>query len=254
MGAAQRNAGKLDEAERLYIQARKIYESLVTRPEAPAQSIEGLRKVNHSLGVLYQGVGRFSEAEASWRKTVGLSAQILRDGPGSPGAKHVYAGDLYGLAGALQYQGKGREAEKELREAIRIQEPLAAELPEFTEHGEALAAALCGIGVVLHGLGQFTEENEVLRRSIEISKEIIKATPRLIVRRVIIAWALISLAAREQESGHLDASKGLLDEARSHIELGLAINPRDPDLNKLNAQIESLGKGKELPETEGIWP
>ncbi len=107
---------------------------------------------------------------------------------------------------------------------------------------------------VLHHLGQSTEEEEVLRRSIGISKELISTTPKLIIRRVIIAEALIGLATLERDKGHFDASEGLLADARSHIRIGLEINPTDPDLNKLNVEIESLAKGKATAKTAGVRP
>ncbi len=130
-----------------------------------------------------------------------------------------------------------------LREAIRIQEPLAADLPERMEFREDLAYSLLGLGGALHNQGRFAEEEELLRRSIGISKELINATPNLIFRRVILAEALIALAAVERDKKHFDTSKGLLADARSHIRIGLEINPLDPDLSKLRAEIESLAKG-----------
>jgi tetratricopeptide (TPR) repeat protein len=158
---------------------------------------------------------------------------------------------LEGLANAMSCQGKWLEAESVFREAIRIQEPLARELPETSEFREDLALSLCNLGDVLSHLGRSAEEEAVLRRSIEISKGIITAAPRLIFRRVIIAGALVNLAACERNKGRIDASKALLAEARSHIRFGLEINPRDPRLNALNAEIDSLTKGKDPPEAKG---
>jgi eukaryotic-like serine/threonine-protein kinase len=247
LGASCSETGRLDEAERLFLRARSLYESLAIRPEARTQSTDGLRRVNHNLGKLNADAGRFSEAERCWRRAVELSAQLLRDSPGSPLRKHNNASDIHGLAWALIDQGKCLEAEELLREAIRIQESLAADLPEISGFREDLANSLRELGRVLHESGRFTEEEEVLRRSIGISKELVNETPRVIFRRVIIANALIGLATIEREKGHFDASKGLLADARSHIRIGLEINPLDPYLNELNAKIESLAKGKSPP-------
>jgi len=78
--------------------------------------------------------------------------------------------------------------------------------------------------------------------------------PRLIFRRVISANALICFATIEGEKGHFDASTGLLADARSHVRIGLEINPLDPQLNELNVEIESLAKGKVTPKTTGVRP
>jgi len=243
-----------DEAERLYLRARQIYESLTMRPEARAQSTDGLRAVYHNLGNLQIAAGRGSEAEHSWRRADELSARILAESPTSLAVKHGHASDLYGLAGALASQGKWREAEKVLHEAIRVQEPLAADIPERPEFREDLANSLRGLGEVLHNLGQLTEEEVVIRRSIGISRELIKATPKLAFRRVIIAAALMALAALERDKGHFDISKGLLAEASSHIRIGLEIAPLDPYLTELNGQIQSLAKGKDSPKTGVLRP
>ena len=94
---------------------------------------------------------------------------------------------------------------------------------------------------------------EALRRSIEISKEIINAAPKLIFRRVIIAGAADQPGSlREpQERAYRCFQKALLADARSHIRIGLEINPRDPRLNTLNAEIDSLTKGTDPSKAEG---
>ena len=71
--------------------------------------------------------------------------------------------------------------------------------------------------------------------------------PKLMFRRVIITKAMMVLAVLERDRGHLDASKGRLADARSHTRTGLEINPLDPELNRLKAEIESLAKGKGPP-------
>ncbi len=155
----------------------------------------------------------------------------------------------------MEDQGKWLEAEKTLREAIRIQEPLAAEFPETTEFREDLALSLCKLADALHHLGQSAQEaEEVLRRSIGISRELVNATPKLIFRRVIISGALMALATLERDRGHFDASERTFDDARSHIRIGLEINPLDPDLNKLNREIKSLAKGKVTTKTTVVRP
>jgi eukaryotic-like serine/threonine-protein kinase len=254
LGSTRWATGRSNEAERFYLRARQIFEPLAKRPEARTQTTEGLRGVNHNLGALYGGARRYSEAEHCWRRAVELSAQALRGSPMSPKQRHDHASDVGALAGALADQAKWLEAEKTLREAIRIQEPLAAELPERTEFREDLAASLNLLGRLLHHLGQSTEEEEVLRRSIGILKELVSATPRLIFRRVIIALALIRLATLERDMGHFDASERLLADARSHIRIGLEINPTDPNLKELNVEIESFAKGKATTNTAGVRP
>ncbi len=251
LGATRRSTGKPDEAERLYVGARQIYESLAVQPQVRAQITDGLRLVNHNLGALYGEAGRMLEAERCFRRAVELSAQILTGPQMSPVKRHDHASEIGGLAAALEDQGKRLEAEKTLREAIRIQESLAAEFPERTEFREDLAWTLGFLGRLLHKLGQSTEEEEVLRRSIGISNEVVSAAPKLIFRRVIIARALVGLATLERDKGHSDVSEGLLADARSHIRIGLEINPRDPRLNALSAEIDSLTKGADPSKAEG---
>ncbi len=51
LGGTRWKTGRLDEAERLYARTRQIYESLAMRPEVRAQLTQGLRSVNHNLGI-----------------------------------------------------------------------------------------------------------------------------------------------------------------------------------------------------------
>ncbi len=245
LGAASRGAGKLDEAEGLYRRALLIYESLPMQTEDSSELSVGIAMVSHNLGSLYQTTRRLSEAEHFRRKAIEFSAQALKTLPMSPKRKQFYATNLEGQAETLKAQGKWLEAEKPLREAIRILEPLAAELPETSQFREDLAMSLGKLGQVLHHRDQSAEAEDVLRRSIRISKEIINAVPKLIYRRVILAQALTTLAALERKKGNLDASNRLLADARSHVRIGLEINPRDTELNKLNVEIEPLAKGKD---------
>ena len=57
---------------------------------------------------------------------------------------------MEGLGESLKLQGKWDEAERTFREAIQIQSPLAAQLPETTEYREDLALSLSELGEVLH--------------------------------------------------------------------------------------------------------
>src|SRR5262249_23301940 len=123
--------------------------------------------------------------------------------------------------------------------------------PEASEFREALALSLCNLGNVLHHLERSDEEEAILRRSIEISTGIINAAPRLIHRRAIMAGALINLAECERKKGHDAAWKALLADARSQLRIGLEINPRDPVLKALDAEIDSLTKGKDAPKAQG---
>ena len=147
--------------------------------------------MNHDLGNLYNTLGRFSDAERSWNRAVELSSVALKENPISVNLRHVYASQVSGLADALRFQSRWPEAEKAIREAIRLQETLAVQ--PFEQ--EDLAWSLCQLGFVLHHLGQSTEEEEVLLRSIRISMELINSTPKLVFRRVIVAEAMMTLAA-----------------------------------------------------------
>jgi serine/threonine protein kinase len=249
LGGTYFDSGRSDEAERLTIRARQIYESLMLRPEARAQSIQGLKSVNHNLGLFYCAADRFSEAEHCYARAVEFSGQSLRDSPMSPKLKHDHASDMGGLAEALGYQGKWLEAERVLREAIRIQEPLAAELPERSEFREDLARSLSQLGGVLQQLGHLAEAESVLRRSIGALRELIDGAPKLINRRVVIALVLIRLADCERDQGRFEASKGLLAEASSHVRIAMEINPLDPSLKELRVKIDSLMQARDLPQT-----
>jgi tetratricopeptide (TPR) repeat protein len=232
-------SGDWDEVDALLLRACAVYESLAARPEARFESIKGLRRVYHGLGHRLLVTRRYSEAEPYERKAIEFAAMELSQSPTSPVLKHDYASRLEALGECLKAEQKWAEAEKTLREAIRIQEPLADQFPEQTMFREDLALSLSELGKVLRALGGHArEEEDVLRRSIAISKEIIGMTPKHMYRRVIVAQALIALAVLERDRGRLDASRNLLVDARSHVQAGLAINPLDPQLNRVNAELE----------------
>jgi tetratricopeptide (TPR) repeat protein/predicted Ser/Thr protein kinase len=246
LAVARFDVSELDEAIRLCLQARDVYQSMQGNQETRSQSIKGLSQVYHYLGFCLLPAGRFSEAEPHLRKAVELSALILAESSTSPILKHEHASNVERLAEALKFQGKCIEAETSLRTAIGIQEPLAEQLPESTDFRQDLALSLCELGAVLQQRGGRGDEiAETLRRSIKVSKELIALAPKLVFRRVILARALIELAALERDRGDQEASKLLLAEARSSMQPALAISPLDPHVKEVMAKLDPIQNGKD---------
>ncbi len=145
-----------------------------------------------------------------------------------------------------QFPGKCVEAEKVLREAIRIQEPLVADLPERMEFREDLANSLLRLGEALHDQRRFAEEEELLRRSIGISKELVNATPELIIRRALIADALMALAALERDRSISTPPRNSLPTAALTHSDRSGDQSAGPRLEQVKGGDRVLGEGQHL--------
>jgi tetratricopeptide (TPR) repeat protein/tRNA A-37 threonylcarbamoyl transferase component Bud32 len=251
LGNVLYDAGQIAEAERAYRQSKAMCEALLADPRGRVEGLQGVRRAYHNLGMLYHHTGQLVEAERECRLALDVDQQLLAADPTSFEWRHHYASDLEGLAERLKQLGRWDEARGLLLQAIELQERLVSDDPDFTFHSADLALSLYQLAEVLHHDGRRDEAEPALRRSIALLDELIAATPASIMLRLFLAKALKDLAVIERERGRFDDARKRLASARMHVQAGLKINPRHPELRQAAAEIEPLEKQEDLNEPGG---
>ena len=211
-------AGHYPEAERLY---RATLEQLMPLEKKGPN----LAEVWNNLGAQYQVMGRFADAELSYK-------QALAAWPDSP----LYAGGAaktaMNLAGVYRAQGKVNDAETLYRRTIpRLERAFG---PDSTE----LAIGLANFADMLRAQRRLREAGEYAERAIRIQERATSETDPMLAPKLDI-WASILL-----DSGRVDEAQSALERARSLLE-GAADTKLASILNSLGMIATRLGRFSE---------
>jgi tetratricopeptide (TPR) repeat protein len=157
--------------------------------------------------------------------------------------------------------GKGGEAEGSFREALAIQEKLAAEFPNLPVYREELAETYNNLGILLGGLGELSRPGEAEtahRQALAIQEKLVTEFPSVPRYRGILAVSHGSL-------GLLLVNQGKRNEAEAAYRQALALReklvddfPNMPEFrrdlagSKGNLGLLLAGQGK-LTEAEAIY-
>src|SRR5262249_27664660 len=101
-------------------------------------SAHALISVDEGLGMLYQAQGRTKEAQAAFRRALGVSQKFSSDFPSLPNYRQRLAATSKRLADSLTDPADHKEAERYYRVAIEAQEKLVADFPKVTLYRQGL--------------------------------------------------------------------------------------------------------------------
>jgi tetratricopeptide (TPR) repeat protein len=110
--------------------------------------------------------GKLPQAEAAYRRALGLHAQLAADFPAVPEHRHLLAGSYNNLGILLRQRGKYAEAEAAHRQAVAITERLAADFPAVPEYRRDLAVSGSSLGKGLRELGKLAEAEMAHRQAL----------------------------------------------------------------------------------------
>jgi hypothetical protein len=147
---------------------------MLQRIVAKARSTLGARhsKVSfhlNELGLLFRELGRFKEAEASFRQAVEID--VLNVGEQHP----VVASRLNNLALALEELGRFHDADAIYRRVIAIEEARG-------DMQDSLATTLSNLSLVMNEVGRFAESHDLLRRALAIDTKLFGANHSAVAR------------------------------------------------------------------------
>jgi serine/threonine protein kinase len=119
------------------------------------------------LADLHRYLGRFPEAEASYRKAFALFDLLTAQSPLEPETRNDLVSANIEFAHSLSEQGKRDEYERSIRRAVRLAGDLVREFPDDPRHGDQLASA----NNALASLCPPGEAERILRRNLTLTKQ-----------------------------------------------------------------------------------
>jgi serine/threonine protein kinase/uncharacterized protein HemY len=154
--------------------------------------------VRDTIGTTLFNLGRFGDAEQCFRRTLELRTRALPPDSGEIGVS------LYGLARALDAQGKNEEAERLYRQALEI----SHRWPQSTSADAASVAD--DLGWLLMAEGRFDEAEPLLREALETRRRLLPPGD------YSLATSMNYLARLLQRQGKYDEAESLLREVLQH--------------------------------------
>jgi serine/threonine-protein kinase len=219
--AVIREAGRLDDAQRIWEQARDLFEGLV-RELPEYQHLRSRLADGYQEGaMLHVEAGRFEQALPLLRSGLEIAERLAADNPAVAFYRAMVAGYQMRLGWVLRTLGKTREALDLLASSFEIAEGLLADEPGSAGLRGLLAQCLSQRGNLLLATGRMTEALPQLRRSLEIQDELARAQPELIGNRTMLTNCLRGVGRAEAAAGRPGEARAAFERA-SEIDLTLA--------------------------------
>jgi tetratricopeptide (TPR) repeat protein len=200
----ERKRGNLEAVRRLLLQAIEHHQAAVEadknndKPHATYR--EFLANSYGNLSVVLRELGKWDEAEAAQQKV----ESVYKDLIATVGAPQHRAGlaKSYNNRGNLR-MGRGQfvEAGEAYREALKIEEKLAADYPSVPDYRRGLAGSYHNLAGVLWNLRKFPEAEPAVRRALDLRQQLANAFPVVPDYRGDLAEShdLLGLLLAEQE-------------------------------------------------------
>jgi tetratricopeptide (TPR) repeat protein len=174
----------------------------------------------HRLAGIQEKLGRHSEAEASYRRAVGMLQDLVAGQPLAVEYRGELAGSQTDLGDLLKQLGRTDEGAVLIRAGIALFEKLAVEMPSAPGYHAGLATAQDGLGRLLRDTGYPVEAEQSYRAA-------------------IAAWRKLTAG----EASAADYRSGL---AMSQGNLGNALADRDRLTDAEEAYRQSIALGDKL--------
>jgi eukaryotic-like serine/threonine-protein kinase len=173
-GDVQDMLGDLPAAEQAYLQAISVQKQLVAESPGELAPERELARNYSNLGMVLKKANRFQDAEAAMREGLALRERVAESLPDSVETQRDVAASRYFLGTVLAVlPGKHAEAEKIYRQALKVQDELAARSPEDRR---AQARTLTNLGNLLKATDLAAAE-QAYRHADDIQQQLIDRYP-----------------------------------------------------------------------------
>jgi tetratricopeptide (TPR) repeat protein len=172
VGTMRYSLGELQEAEKDFDQALRIYQQLAADFPTRADVRQNLASSHHTRGLLLSTRGRFKEAETDYDQALSIQKQLAADFPNRPDFRQKLASSHTNRGNLLYTTGRLREAEQDYDQAVSIQKQLAADFPNRPDFRLELAASHNNRGVLLHATGRLQEAEQDYDQAVSVRKQL----------------------------------------------------------------------------------
>jgi serine/threonine protein kinase/tetratricopeptide (TPR) repeat protein len=176
------NAGRKDDAEKLFLRCAALLEPLLARvPRGNGEQAARL-STRSMLAQCYDGLGIFysgshaDKSESFYKKSVALGEDTVRLYPQSPRWQEL-AQSYTNLAALYQLQNRSRDAEPLYRKIVSLRESLVREMPDSATNRLTLAETYLNLGLLLGGGSQWKEGTAFLQKGRDLIEPLYREHP-----------------------------------------------------------------------------
>ena len=215
--------------------------SLADAPDDPERQRD-LAYSNTVLAGVLDGLNRFDEADATYRKAFDRFEDLARRFPSVPNHRAQAAAIAANRGRLLTLLLRYGEAEAAYRVAIDLSDRLARDFPRQPEIAELTLAAHHGFATMLQGQGRQREAEEEYRKILPIKRRLAAEFPDVPNLQISLSETLGNLATDLDEQGKKAAAESAYREAVEIDRRLVARIPRQPSLRKdLAYQLTNFG-------------
>jgi tetratricopeptide (TPR) repeat protein/tRNA A-37 threonylcarbamoyl transferase component Bud32 len=187
-----REAKRMSEAERLYLDARGILARLAAEHPAEAKFPAGLAQNQTNLGTLYLRTGQTEKEKAALDEAFAIQDGLVRAHPDVPDYKSDLIYNLVNLGISYSHARQPDQMETVWKRGYRLGEELVAAHPANLEYQYQLTRMCNNLGAFLYFERQRVEEaTAILRKGLDSARRLNHAYPR--VQDYLASYCNISL-------------------------------------------------------------
>ena len=215
--------------------------NLADAPDDPERQ-KNLAYSNTVLAGILNGLNRFDEADAAYRKAFDRYEDLARRFPSVPNHRTQAVAIAANRGRLLTLLLRYGEAEAAYRVAIDLSDRLARDFPRQPDIADLTLAAHHGFALMLQGRGREREAEEEYRKVLPIRRRLAAEFPDVPKLQSSLAETLNNLATALHEQGKKAGAESAYREAVEISRRLVARIPRQPSLrNDLARQLTNLG-------------
>lgn len=224
--------GRSAEAEAAYREALAVQKPVAASlgPSA-GEYVTDLANTLNSLGILLRVDQRLDEAESAFRQALDALNKLPPELLAVSRNRHQLARSYGHLAIVLGQTGRFAEAEKIVKQALRIRELAAADAPYHNrpEARQEVALTYRYLGWLLAASGQAREAEKAYGQGLALMGKVLDEVPAAANYRLQQAMAQSDLGNLHAAAGESQKAKALFQEALAGFRMACEGNPDDPD-------------------------
>jgi serine/threonine-protein kinase len=219
---------RLEEAETAFRASLDLRNALAADFPAVPQHRQAYARSHLNLASLLRARHRPKEAEDSWHAALAIQKPVAAEFPTLPQYRMELAATCTNLGVLLSEAGRIKDAESAYRDAVAIYNPLVADFPAVPVYRQNLGQCLHNMGYTQLQTDRVKEAEVSLREAVDIFRRLAEGFPAVPAYQNGLANSLDALAEVARARKDFAAARQLLDQAQSHLQAVLKVNPRNP--------------------------
>ena len=226
VGQIQDLLGKRDDAEKAYLEAATLLDTLTAESPDNPTLVNELAEVHRGLGQLYHATRRWPEAETSLHKSVALLEQLECAHPEIPRHRRDLAVTLGNLGQLFRQMGELDRAEPAYQKSLSLMDRLRDADPGNLDYVALRARISLNVGLVFGAQGRVADAEATYREALKLNQRLASDHPDVVDHRRRLANTFNNLGVLYYRDGQHEKAEAAYQESLAHKEAVLQDYPR----------------------------